>query len=88
MLLADITAPLVLLAWPSTVPTVVTPLAAPSTLVGVQVVPFQMYCWLKPLAMVTPCMVKLVVPTLDTKTIRPAVVLVGAAKLKVWPAVV
>ena len=66
MLLAEITAPLVLLAWPSTVPTLVTPLAAPSMLVNVQADPVQTNCWLKPAEIVAPCMMKLAVPVLIT----------------------
>ena len=86
--LEAITAPLALLVWESIAPTEVTPLPAPSMLVGVQAAPFQIYCCELPAAISTPCIEKLAIPTLETKTIRPAVAAVGAGNVRVWPAVV
>lgn len=60
----------------------------PSTPAGVHNVPFQKKMEVVEGLMITPYMVKLTEPTLDTKAMRPAVVTVGFGSVKVWLAVV
>ncbi len=77
------------MACESIAPMIFTPAPAPPTLVGAQTLPLYIYDCEAPLAIVTPCIIKLVEPMLLIYTTRPATVFaVGVGSVSVRPEVV